>query len=110
MYGLAAGEELDEDKARALVKDALKSEGHRQITAMVALARWEPGIPVTTDQLDHDRWLLVVKNGTLNLRTGKLGPHRRTDLITKPLPLEYHAVAACPTWEAFLERVKAGWY
>ena len=33
------------------------------------------------EQLDTDPWLLNVENGTLDLRTGELRPHRRDDLL-----------------------------
>lgn len=57
------------------------------------------------DELDRDPWLLNVKNGTLDLRTGELREHRREDLITKLAPVEYDPDADSPTWEAFLETV-----
>src|SRR5438128_5751838 len=55
-----------------LVDHALKSEGHRQITAMTALARSEPGVPVTTDELDRDAWLLDRKSTRLNSSHGSI--------------------------------------
>ena len=50
---------------------------------MLALARSEPGIPIAPDKLDADPWALNVQNGTLDLRTAILRPHRREDLFTK---------------------------
>ena len=35
---------------------------------------------------DADPWLLNAPNGTLDLRTGELRPHRREDYITKLVP------------------------
>ena len=55
--------------------------------------------------LDRDPWLLNVGNGTLNLKTGKLQPHSRGDLITRLIPIDYDEGAACPLWMSFLERV-----
>ena len=34
------------------------------------------------DELDVDPWMLNCSNGTLNLRTAKLLPHLRTEIIT----------------------------
>ena len=108
MYRQAADYPADDKtKREQLVRHALKSEGHRQITAMVALARSEQGVPVTTDQLDRNPWLLSVQNGTLDLRTGQLRAHRREDMITKLAPIKYDPSASCPTWQAFLERIMA---
>jgi putative DNA primase/helicase len=82
--------------------------GQGRITSMISLARSELTIPVTPDQLDRDPWLLNVANGTLDLRTGKLREHRRTDLITKLAPVAYDPNAGCPTWMQFLEKVMGG--
>ncbi len=105
MYALAAGEDVDEDKAKALIKHALRSESHKAIGAMVALSKSEPGVPVMVDDLDRNPWLLNVQNGTLDLRTGELRPHRREDLLTKLAPVTYDANAGCPLWLAFLDRI-----
>jgi putative DNA primase/helicase len=48
--------------------------------------------------MDRDPFLLNVFNGTLDLRTGKLRPHRREDLLTKLAPAEFKPNATCPLW------------
>jgi putative DNA primase/helicase len=107
MYHEAADEE-DPDTRRALVKWAMRSEGRGRLEAMVALAAREPGVPVLHERLNGDPDLLTVANGTIDLRTGELGPHRRAHLITKTLAVEYDPQAACPVWDAFLQRALAG--
>jgi putative DNA primase/helicase len=99
---------MDYDGREALVKHALKSESHAAVTAMIASARSEPSIPILPDELDRDPWLLTVLNGTIELRTATLRPHRRTDLMTKLAPVALDPSARCPTWCAFLERIMAG--
>ena len=59
-------------------------------------------------ELDRDPWVLNVGNGTLDLRTGKLRTHDRADLLTRLVPVPYYAVATCPIWLAFLDRIMAG--
>lgn len=61
-----------------------------------------PELAVRPEELDADPWLLATANGTLDLRTGELGPHLRQDLITRMLDLDYRPDAKCPIWEAFL--------
>jgi putative DNA primase/helicase len=90
---------------RELAKHALKSEAKGRIESMIALARSEPGIAITPEELDADPWALNLSNGTVDLRTGELREHRREDLITKIAPVAYDPDAPAPVWEAFLERV-----
>ena len=47
-------------------------------------------------------------NGTLQLKTGQLRPHDRTDLITKLADVEFDETAECPLWGAFLHRIMEG--
>ena len=98
----------DESRRVALAKHAGRCEAEGKLKAMLAMAESEPGIPVLPDDLDRDPWLLNVQNGTLDLKTGQLGPHRREDFITKCIPVSYHPDAECPTWLAFLHRIFEG--
>jgi putative DNA primase/helicase len=87
-----------------LMGHCLKWEDTRTIGRCVESARSELGIPVVPASLDRDPFALNVRNGTLDLRTGRLRPHRREDLITKLAPVEYDPAATCPTWRRCLER------
>jgi putative DNA primase/helicase len=75
---------------------------------MLALARSEPGVPIRPDDLDRDAWLLNCANGTLDLHSGELRPHRRDDLITRCLRAEFMPGVDCPRWRAFLHRIMDG--
>src|SRR5215213_6273154 len=94
-----------DDEAKAIVDHARRSEAAPRLSALVALARSEPGIPVDPIDFDTDPLLLNVRNGTIDLRTGELGPHRRTDLISKIIPRDYDPDARCPRWERFISEV-----
>jgi putative DNA primase/helicase len=72
---------------------------------MVGLAKTEEGIPIRPDLLDADPWLLNCKNGSLDLRTGKLREHNRNDLSTKLVPVRFDPDASCPQWQKFLHRI-----
>jgi putative DNA primase/helicase len=98
----------DVDRQSSLVKHALKSQYESRIRAMIALAQSEPGISVTEANLDSNQWLLNVQNGTLNLKTGQLGQHRREDLITNLAPVAYDKEALCPVWDRFLADIMGG--
>ena len=104
------GDEDDERKAKikqlcSLLAHLLKWEDTRAITRCLESARSEPGMPVLPEDLDRDPFLLNVLNGTIDLRTGQLRPHRHDDLITKLAPVAYDPKATCPLWERCLDRV-----
>lgn len=100
---------LESDELRAaLAAFARASERKRALDAMIALAATEGTVAVRADVFDSDPWLLTVANGTLDLRTGKLREHRRSDLITNLVPIVYDRRATCPLWLAFLDRILAG--
>ncbi|MEW6658018.1 MAG: phage/plasmid primase, P4 family [Thermodesulfobacteriota bacterium] len=98
----------DKKQREALAHHALASESEVKRKALVASARNEPGIPVLPEHLDQAPWLFNVLNGTLDLQSGDLIPHRRADLITKLAPVEYDPQAQCPAWWAFLEKIMNG--
>jgi putative DNA primase/helicase len=75
---------------------------------MVALAESEPGVAVPAEAWDTDHQLLNVENGTIDLRTGELRPHRQSDLITKLCPVVFDPGARCPRWERFEREIFAG--
>ncbi|MDP9470657.1 MAG: phage/plasmid primase, P4 family [Chloroflexota bacterium] len=103
-----AADASDDEARKTIAKHALRSEGEARVRAAISLAESEPGIPTTPDQLDQHRWLLNVRNGTLDLRSGELRAHDRGDLLTQLAPLAYDPDASCPTFLAFLERIMAG--
>jgi P4 family phage/plasmid primase-like protien len=103
-YGLAE-RASDGDVRKALAKWAVKSEEEPRLNSMLSLARSEPGIAISMDQLDSDPLLLNVLNGTLDLRTGDLRPAHREDFITKLVPVPYRPEAVCPEFERLLTRL-----
>jgi len=92
----------DDTKRQAYLKHLLKSESAKALQNMITLAQSEPDIPVLPEELDTNPMLLTCKNGTLDLTTGELRPHRREDLITKMVPVEYDPNAECPTVDRFI--------
>jgi putative DNA primase/helicase len=96
-----------EDKAERgeMAEHAGKCHSRSRIENMVALAKNLPGVPVTPTQLDRHLELISVDNGTLDLRTGELRPHRRDDLITRAIAHPYDPGADCPRWISFLNEI-----
>lgn len=94
--------------AEKIVGFAKSSEGKNKLKAMVELAEFQQGIPADSDDFDIEKYLLNVNNGTLDLRTGKLSPHRRENLITKLAPVDYSPNAHAPRWTQFLSEITDG--
>lgn len=105
---LEAERTTDEEKRAAIQQFAYKSEGAERIRAILDLAKTEPEISIRDDRLDRDMWLFNVQNGTIDLTTGKLLKHKKTDYITKLSPVTFIRGARAPRWEAFLDEIFAG--
>ena len=97
-------EHADDDELRkAIIRHANRSEQARSVRATLDLAG--PMRTKAVDDFDADPFELTVRNGTLDLRTGKLLPHDRKRLSTRITDLSYDRAADCPAWRAFLARV-----
>jgi P4 family phage/plasmid primase-like protien len=103
-----AEHERDLEKQKKVFRHAINSQNMLRIKAMIEAAQSEAEIPVRPEQLDSDPFLLNCMNGTIDLRTGELIEHRRDDLITKIVPVNYSSDAECPLWESFLDRIFSG--
>jgi P4 family phage/plasmid primase-like protien len=99
--------EPDPDKRRTIAKWAMISEGQSRIDAMVRSAQSEPGVTISHDQLDKGAWFLNVRNGIIDLRTGKLHSHEKDALLTRYIDVDYIPGADCPTWKKFIGRIMA---
>ncbi|MDR1802840.1 MAG: hypothetical protein LBQ94_04480 [Treponema sp.] len=86
-------------------KYAIQSESTRRREAFVKAASWISDLNAAVDDLDRDPWLLNVENGTLDLRTGELLPHRQEDMITKIAKVRYDKGADCPLWKQFIREI-----
>ncbi len=100
-----AWNEPDEKKRKDLASHAAKSESDARLTGMINLAQSEPGIPIKVTDLDTNNWLFNCCNGTVNLRSGELQPHRKEDLITVVVPIAYDPDARYNLWMHFLDKV-----
>jgi putative DNA primase/helicase len=69
------------------------------------LAMAQPDVAIMPEQLDADPMLLNVQNGTVDLRTGQLRPHRQTDYCTKICSAPYQPGADSPTLRRFNNRI-----
>ena len=101
----AAACQKDLQAKERLERFADRSETARSLSAMVKLAQAEEGVTISAECLDRDSWLFNVENGTVDLRTGSLGPHQREDLISHLAPIRYEATAKSVAFEAFMDQI-----
>jgi putative DNA primase/helicase len=95
-----AAAECNKDKIASILASA------KTVAAVERLAKADRRLAATIDQWDADLWVLNTPGGVLNLRTGRIRPHRRDDYVTK-----ITAVAPsgdCPVWQAHLLRIMNG--
>lgn len=98
--------EVDNQQERErLAKWALKSEAESKIRALLKLASCDASVAINTAALDTNPWYFNCSSGTIDLRTGKLLPHSRSDLNTKLASVAYDPTAACPRFHEFLKEV-----
>lgn len=101
-----AQECTDRNKAQTLSAWASKSLADYKIKGMLNLA--QAIAPITPEQLDTHNMLLNVKNGTIDLTTGKLLDHNPDLYLSKIAPVKYDPTAKCPLWLKFLDIIMNG--
>jgi putative DNA primase/helicase len=90
---------------RAAATEGDKSLGKSATVAAVErLARYDERMATAVEEWDRDPWLLNTPDGTVDLHTGVLRPHKRSEYVTK-----ITAVAPkdmdCPLFMAFLRKI-----
>lgn len=96
----------DPDERTTAFTWAVQLEGVNRVKNCLEAA--QPLLSVEPDDFERDPWLLNCLNGTVDLRTGKLKPHNREDMISKVCPVAYDPEALSPEWEKFLNRIFDG--
>jgi putative DNA primase/helicase len=99
--GLEAG--LAKAAARASMR-VLSDAGTKAVLSRLTAVQ---SIGCMSDIFDSDGEALNVGNGTLNLRTGELRPHRAEDFITRLIELSYAFEARAERWERALAEIFA---
>lgn len=96
-------------EADALNPNQLRSlASSRTASAILHLVCSDRRIAATSDQFDADLWLLNTPTGAVDLRTGKIRPHRYDDYATKITEVGPDVSRSTPLWDAFLARVTGG--
>jgi putative DNA primase/helicase len=94
--------------AKRIAAHAARTQQLQRLRAMMELAKTEPGISIGQHLLDADPWLLGVRNGVLNLRSGILRAGNAEEFITKRVAVAFDPTAQCPVWLQFLDKIMRG--
>jgi putative DNA primase/helicase len=93
-------------------RHAMASESRVRIEAMVVLASKgeieDVGLVTPVSSLDGHPNLLNCGNGTVDLKTGRLRPHRKQQYLTHLIDLDYDPGAKAPLWEKSLREIFEG--
>ena len=80
----------DLEKRKRLANWSFASESTRGIHGTLELAKALDPVDCYSEQFDTDQFLLNLKNGTLDLRTGNLRDHDPGDMISKLAPMTWN--------------------
>jgi putative DNA primase/helicase len=97
----------NDTQRQQLGKWAFSSESEKARRAMAKLIE-KDGPRATPADFDANRMMLNLQNGILDLETGELLPHDRTQRISKLSSIRYDAKATCPLWLATLRAIFNG--
>jgi len=97
-----------EDPGEALRKAARGFTTRRKIDDLLTELQSVPAVHVNPTDFDDRPDLLSFRNGTVDLRTGAIREHRKEDLLTYCLDLDYRPGATCPRFLQFLEEIFPG--
>lgn len=100
--------ETDNDMGDALMAFAREAESMTKRTSMLKAASLEECMVVQPEHFDANPWVLVVRNGTIDLKTRMLRESRPEDLNTKYANVFYDLSAKAPKWQAHVEFLTNG--
>lgn len=96
---------LEPEKDCPIARAAKGFTMSRRIEDLIRELRSVPSVFVNSDDFDSRPDLLSFRNGVVNLRTGILREHRKTDLLTVCLAYDYRPDAECKRWLRFLSEI-----
>lgn len=95
----------DDDRVAALRRHRQSSSSIAARRAMLTGAATHPLLKTSVDSLNANPYLLVVPNGTIELRDRRHRPSDPSDLNTQVAGVLYDAEARCPAWQRHIARV-----
>ena len=81
------------------------SESMRRREAMIKTASYLTELNIKAEDLDANPWLLNVRNGTIDVQSGRFTEHKQEEMITKIANVDYDPDADCPLWKKFIREI-----
>lgn len=95
-------QKIEKEYLEAEIEQFLLKPTRHAIGEIAYMAGLKTLIP-ESKKLNDEKWVLNLRNGLMDIQTGKLHPHRRDLFSTIQLPIEFDPSAMCPAWEKFLK-------
>ncbi len=86
------------------IKYTRRVNNNAGLNAFLSIAAKKKTVPIAA--FDTQKYLINCLNGTLDLRTGEISPHDRTQLLTRLVNCEYDPEAHSPLYAGFLQTVQ----
>ena len=93
---------------KALNAHARRSGRLQDLKAMIEIAQSDARVEIKAESLDAKPWRLNTPGGIINLRTGELLPHDRSEMHTRMTTASYSPDRDRPVHRAFLDRITDG--
>lgn len=107
-YALFKEAGIDGDLKASLYNWLMGCENERRVSTTLASARDMDALRIAETQLDASIWDLGLKDGQLDLGTGKLVSPNPFSYITRRMATPFVAGADCPKWKKFLNEIFSG--
>jgi putative DNA primase/helicase len=105
-YRLTCAKEILDDSIRQRnIKWSVASEAWGRLKATIVLAEAEPPLADAGNDWNPNPWLLGVKDGVVDLKTGQARPGLRSDKITFHSDVAFNTRAKCDGWLKFLDDI-----
>lgn len=105
LYKATPEDDPKRSAAKQWMKAAQRLQEKQELKDMLELAQSEPGMTVTLTEFDQDPYLLNVRNGVVDLRTGSLLQSSPRMLLSRRTEASYDPAAQCPLFLQTLAEV-----
>ncbi len=98
----------DEEFSVPMLKLVKRTRSSKAKESMIREAQHLEGIPVLPKAFDRFKDAINVQNGIVELKTGRIRPHKRELMLSMIADVTYDPDAKCPRWMSFLDEITQG--